>query len=139
MIKNRRLLFFCVYLLLFSMPYLESANDYRVHFQGIENQELLQLIKSASQLSYLQDNPPKTSTALRRRAEGDIPNIESALQSQGYYSSRVEFNINCNITPNVVTILIDPGEVYFFGNVTILPKSLNIAIDKLEIPIGKAA
>ena len=139
MSKNRRLLLLCFYLLLFSMPDLESANDYRVHFQGIENRELLLLVESASQLSSLQDHPPKTATALRRRAEGDIANIESALQSQGYYSSRVEFNINTHTTPSVVNVFVNLGEVYAFGKVAIFPENLSIEIDKLEISAGQAA
>jgi translocation and assembly module TamA len=136
--KNRRLLFFCFYLLLFSMS-LESANEYCVRFQGIENQELLKLIESASQLSCLQDHPPKTIAALRRRAEGDISNIESALQSQGYYSSRVDFAVNSSTTPNLVTVKVDLGELYAFGKVTIIPENLNIEINNLEICEGKAA
>lgn len=138
MSKNRPLLLFCFYLLLFSTS-LEATNDYRVHFQGIENKELLQLVESASQLSCLQDHPTKTATALRRRAEGDIANIESALQSQGYYSSRVEFNINSNITPNVVNVFINLDEVYTFGKIAIFPENLNIEIEKLEIAEGQPA
>ena len=84
------------------------ANSYQVHIEGIQNDELLRIIDSSSQLKKLQDSPPSTSLGLKRRAEGDIANIIDALHSRAYYGASVDLSI----AESIITLHIDPGPIY---------------------------
>lgn len=131
--------FFILCLLVIHLSNLESANEYITRFQGIEEPALLSLVESASQLSCLQTHPPQTSAALRRRADGDIANLKTALQSQGYYSPDVDINLNFEVSPIAITITLHPGPLYAFGNIRLLPENFDISPEMLGIEPGKPA
>jgi len=135
MTHNIKIIFYLFFLLFFAN--IDAANEYRVEFVGIENPDLLKLVESSSQLAYLQEHPPKTHAALQRRAEGDLPNIESALQSLGYYSPHIDFSIDYEASPTLIKMIIDPGAVYRFGQITILPDSLQISAQSIGIEPGR--
>lgn len=84
--------------------------SYDVVFEGVENQDLLNLIRSASQLEKLHDSPPATVLGLKRRAEGDITNLIQALNSQAYYGAVVTYSIDSS--QSKVFVNIQPGPVY---------------------------
>lgn len=94
--------FFC----LFISPTLA----YEVVFEGLKNDQTLELVRSASQLEKLKESPPATLLGLKRRAEGDIANIIQALHSQAYYGAEAHFSLDANRSS--VTIHIQPGPVY---------------------------
>lgn len=141
---SNKLLFIWTPLFSFLISYLSG---YEVIFKGIEDQELLELVESASQLEKLRDSPPATLLGLKRRAEGDLENILQALHSKAHYGAHVDFTIDPN--KNVV-VNIDPGPIYplasfdihFLQNgEEIAPDSLPspICLSTLKIEIGKPA
>lgn len=89
---------------------IASAWSYDVVFEGIENTEILNLVRSASQLEKLKDSPPTTLLGLKRRAEGDMNNILQALHSQAYYGAVSNFEAAQDRSQ--VKISIQLGPVY---------------------------
>ncbi|NIP94971.1 MAG: outer membrane protein assembly factor, partial [Akkermansiaceae bacterium] len=68
--------------------------DYEVTIQGVEDLPALKsLIDKTSLLVTLADNDPETLGALRRRAEGDLPRIRKALNSEGYFNGSASYRI----------------------------------------------
>lgn len=110
-------------LLLFLIVWLPLAafENYTVSFEGVDDEQTLELLKSISQLSALQSNPPGTLAALRRRAEADIINLTQALQSEAYYTPKITLSINDDIEPVQVTLSIDTGPIYPLTDFRLLP------------------
>ncbi len=96
-------------------------SPYIVEYEGISNKELIDLLKSVSQLETLKKHPPATRTALNRRVEADIPNLVKAMQTLGYYKPDISFTVDTQQTPYAIRIFIEPGQVYPFQNFEILP------------------
>ena len=103
--KNIRFPLFFLLLIFFSFFQL-NLFSYEVLFKGVENQELLTLIESSSQLVKLKDSPPTTLLGLKRRAEGDLTNIIQALHSLAYYGAQADFTIEPD--HSIVTVTISP-------------------------------
>ncbi len=124
-------------------------SPYIIEYEGISNKELIDLLKSVSQLETLKKHPPATRTALNRRVEADIPNLVKAMQTLGYYKPDISFTIDTQQTPYVIRVLIDPGQVYPFQSFEILPLPerelfndsplLCISIQDLGITLGHPA
>lgn len=100
-------------LILFFFQFLTlSAVDYIVDFQGFTDNEVKESLLCNSTLKLLENEPPASMVALRRRAESDLPNIVDALHSLGYYNAQVGLDIDDYYDPVHVNILIDTGPVY---------------------------
>lgn len=115
---------------------------YRVEYEGIRNKEVLECIKSISQLETLSAHPPATVTALNRRAEADLPNIVQALQTFAFYRPKVEFDIDSSLSPAVVHVIVQTGPIYRFSNFEIVFETdYDETIDpaRLGIQIGAPA
>lgn len=137
----------CLLILLLTVS-LAAAEPYTVRFVGVDDSDTLALLQSASQLAALQESPPNTLKGLRRRAEADISNILSALQSQAYYTAQADFTINSERTPSEVTIKIDMGPVYLLNDFQIIlipsddacdQKPVVIKLHHLDITLGEPA
>ena len=92
----------------------ESADrgvGYDVHIEGIDDGELLALLRASSQLEALADKPPATMVGLRRRAEDDIARLQTALRSEGYYDASIGMSIESE-APVQVRLIIDSGQRY---------------------------
>src|SRR5712671_1835367 len=68
--------------------------NYRVEITGAEDSELADLLDSVSELKTLEDKPPASEEALRRRADRDLGRLADAAHSVGY--SDVEFSYDVN-------------------------------------------
>lgn len=90
----------------------EQFARYEVSLEGVEDDNLLSILTESSQLFALKDKPPATVVGLRRRAEDDLDRLRTALRSEGYYQSEVNFDIDGNVTPAEVTLKITPGPRY---------------------------
>ncbi|MBN1850449.1 MAG: outer membrane protein assembly factor [Deltaproteobacteria bacterium] len=90
----------------------ENKIPYDVTIQGLENDQLLNLIRKVSETVTHQDEPPVTEGLLRRRVRNDMPIINKALRSKGYYGARVETDVNTSIRPARVVFQIETGPVY---------------------------
>lgn len=108
-------------IILFLSSYSFGVEKYEVVFEGIYNEHLLSLLKSASQLETLQNSPPSTLLGLQRRAENDIKNFVKVLHSQAYYNARVNVDFEFESLPAKVFILIETGEVYPLRTLEIVP------------------
>ncbi|MFI0435467.1 MAG: autotransporter assembly complex family protein [Parachlamydiaceae bacterium] len=130
--SNKKLFIWILLFFLFSI----NLHAYEVLIEGIENQELLSIIKSASQLEKLKTTPPATLLGLKRRAEGDMKNILEALHSQAYYGAHVDFSIGSD--DSQVLIQIEPGPIYPFASFDIhyLQNAEEIPHHSLSSPIS---
>lgn len=117
-----RLKFF--FLLILITPALNASDcsyNYHVEFQGIEDQDTLELLRAASQLVALEDSPPMTLTALRRRAEDDVARLLKALQSLAYYHAKIDLCVDDKQKPLHIALIIDTGPIYPFASLKIIP------------------
>lgn len=128
---NKKVLIWIALFCFFSL----SLWSYEVIFEGVQNEELLKLIKSASQLEKLKESPPATLLGLKRRAEGDMENIIQALHSQAYYGAQTNFSIDSD--QSKVTVNIQPGPIYTFVafNIRYLQNGEEIQGNSLPLPI----
>ncbi|MFQ5729796.1 MAG: autotransporter assembly complex family protein, partial [Waddliaceae bacterium] len=110
-----------------------------VGFSGVQQKETLKLLEKASQLTASQKQPPRTQTALRRRAELDIPNLVKALHSRAHYNAKINLDIDFSTQPISIIYHVDPGPVYPLGGYKVLPESLDILPHQLGISLNKPA
>lgn len=90
----------------------EPRISYATSFTGVEDQELLEILRASSQLLALSDKPPATTVGLRRRAEDDIQRLQTALHSEGYYDGEIALDIDTEVSPATVDLAITPGTRY---------------------------
>ncbi len=143
---NIRLLF-CVMLILGIHSSIFALEQYIVNFKGIQDEEMLMLLKSVSKTVELEQTPPSTNTGLKRRAEADIPHLITALHSLAYYNARVEVDINIAAHPPLVLFDIHTGPIYPLASFKIIPAKSDpntfpyneIEPKDLDINIGQPA
>lgn len=124
-----------------------GTDDYIVYFKGVEDETLLRLLHSASQLIALEASPPTTNMGLKRRAENDIKNFIKVLHSQAYYNARIELEFDFDNSSPTVIVHIDPGVIYPIAEFKVLPEQgsegsfpySSIPLDAFGIEIGKPA
>jgi translocation and assembly module TamA len=85
---------------------------YRADIVGVSDKSLLETLTAVSQLIAEAERPPPTVAAIRRRADADMPRLEEALASLGYYGATVRYDLDATKTPVRVTIHVEPGEPY---------------------------
>ncbi|MFP4070692.1 MAG: autotransporter assembly complex protein TamA [Desulfovibrionales bacterium] len=93
--------------------------SYSVTFQGIDDDDLEELLRAASDAVAYQDNPPLTVNLLRARAREDIPDIEAALESWGYFKASVAVTVREEKAPTEVVFSIEPGPAFRLASVSI--------------------
>lgn len=103
--------------------------DYRVKFEGVDDTEILEALNCASELITLIESPPATETALRRRAEADIPNLIRGLHSFAYYNAKIDFDFKTDCQPALIIVKVDLGPVYPIHSFAIFP-----ACDETDYP-----
>lgn len=84
---------------------------YEVQIVGIEDDGLLTTLEGVSTLAANVERPPPSLAALKRRAEQDVPTLEEAMASFGYYAATVDYAITEG-DPVAVTVTITPGPLY---------------------------
>ncbi len=112
-----------------------KAYGYEVRFQGVEDQDALDLLMQASQLIALKDSSPETYTGLKRRAENDVPLFHDVFQSLGYFNPKIDFAIE----GDCVLFTIEQGPLYTLARYEIRNNPLCITLDDLDIAIGDPA
>ena len=91
--------------------------EYKARVTGFRDRSLQNEIKELTLTFRLADRPPATIGQLRRRVDGDLPRIETILESRGYHDRQVSASINADSSPVQVTFIITPGEVYRYRSV----------------------
>jgi translocation and assembly module TamA len=124
------------------------ADPYEVEITGAPSEEVKALLEETSQLIALEDAPPASGAALRRRGESDIPRLVKVLHSFAYYNAHIDLDYNFEKSPWQVTIRVDSGPVYpikafsvkFLGDSPPLseealsPKTFDVSIGEPALP-----
>jgi translocation and assembly module TamA len=92
---------------------------YEVRFEGVEDEELRQLLEQVSETVRLVDRPPSSLLRLRRRAEDDRARLQQALRSRGHYAASIDVEVDNGTPPARVVFEVDPGPLYQLGEVSI--------------------
>ena len=90
--------------------FYQAAQDigfrYETEFSGVDDKTLRKLLRSASRLVTLEDQPPPTLAALERRVRGDLDRMQKVLRSEGFYAAGVEYRMEPDRKPVRVTLQI---------------------------------
>ena len=97
----------------------DKRPPYIVSIEGISDRALLNLLKAVSETVSLLEKPPVSLSLLNRRVNKDIPVLQKALRSQGYYGARITSKINADVRPIQVIFNIDNGLPYVLESVDI--------------------
>ncbi|WP_020593480.1 autotransporter assembly complex protein TamA [Kiloniella laminariae] len=118
--------------------------EYKVSIDGIPDEKLTELIQLSSRLQQLQDKPPSSLAALKRRAREDEEGFNKVLRSEGFYDNAVAFNLDETKTPIDIAYNIEPGPQFRLSSFQVkttrghaLPQT--ITLDTLGIKIGMNA
>ena len=121
---SRRLLLIIIVSVLFAEP-LQANNGvyYKTVINGVEDREIRRLIQQGSETISLQDQPPMSPTLLRRRAEQDLPWIDSVLKTHGFFNSTTKISLRKQEEVLLVIFSIEPGPLYVIEkcSVTVSP------------------
>lgn len=77
--------------------------------------ETADLLRRASNLAALADQPVETAAGLERRIAADKARLEAALRSQGYYAATVAIAADMAAAPAALRVSAAPGPRYVFG------------------------
>jgi translocation and assembly module TamA len=112
--------------------------NYRTEITGVEDNELADLLEKISELKTLEDKPPVSEEALRRRADRDLGRLADAAHSLGYWDAEFSYDLDTAAQPAQVTVTVKPGLLYHVASVKVLGpdgQSLSISLDKKEVPL----
>ena len=97
----------------------DIAVQYNVSSTGITDSELRKFIEDISDTISLKERPPASLSLLQKRIEQDIPRMISGLRSRGYYSARVDYDLNTGARPVNVRFRITPGPPFILKSVDV--------------------
>ncbi len=93
---------------------------YRTTIEGASESDLSDLLDQVSQLKALENRPPPSEEALRRRAESDLGRLADAARSLGYWDAKLSYKIDTNDRPAQVAVTVAPGPLYHVAKVVVL-------------------
>src|ERR1700751_2441113 len=94
--------------------------NYSAEITGAEDSELASLLDKVSELKTLEDKPPVSEEALRRRADRDLARLADAAHSLGYWDADFSYDIDTAADPAKVTVTVKPGLLYHVASVKVL-------------------
>ena len=112
--------------------------NYRAEITGAEDSELASLLDKVSELKTLEDKPPVSEEALRRRADGDLGRLADAAHSLGYWDADFSYDVDTSGETAKVTVTVKQGALYHVASVTVLGpdgKSLSVPRDGEMLPL----
>src|SRR6266478_5978955 len=112
--------------------------DYRVEITGADDSELADLLDSVSELKTLEDKPPASEEALRRRADRDLERLADAAHSLGYWDAESSYDVNTEAEPAKVAVTVKPGPLYHVASVKVVgPRGqpLSVPEDEKKLPL----
>ena len=107
---------------------------YELAIEGVDDDELRDLLDEVSETRRLIDRPPPSLARLQRRAEDDRARLQRALRSRGYYGATLDLEIDADASPVRVVFRVDPGPVYRLRNVAIevVPPDADVPLPSLS-------
>lgn len=117
---------FCRWILALSLFFSASLYadiPYDIRFQGVPNSDIVKTMESMSTLVSLRDRYPSTITALRRRAEADLPTLVDVMHSFSYYEAEITYSIQQCGERALVMIHVKAGPPYMLADFYALPYS----------------
>ncbi len=120
----------------------DIAYTTEIGLQGTDDPALLATLREVSQLVALEDRPPASEAALRRRTEEDVERLKTVAQAAGYWTPRLDYTVDTTATPAHVTVTVTPGPLFRLssvafrtpsGEIPALPAQLGPAAFGLEI------
>lgn len=134
--------------ILFPISIWATKLQYEVRFSGLENPNVLQDLKNASDLVSLADRPPATVNGLQFRAAADIPNLLEVMRAYAYYDAVISYKIIADEGKYFVELSIQSGERYTLGSYEIfhgdcsdnspIPRCPDLTACHLGLKIGEA-
>src|SRR3984893_3583263 len=112
--------------------------NYRVEITGAEDSELADLLDSVSELKTLEDKPPASEEALRRRVDRDLGRLADAAHSLGYWDAEFSYDVNTEAEPAKVVVTVKPGPLYHVASVKVVGldgQPLSIPQDEKKLPL----
>ena len=109
---------------------------YDVEITGVEDSSLADLLDEVSELKSLEDRPPPSEEALRRRADRDLDRLQHAAHSLGYWNAQFSYEIDAN--PVKVVVVAHPGPLYRISSIDVLGpagKPIIVPIDQDAPPL----
>ena len=94
-----------------------GPKPYHLEVRGDMDAALREVLLSVSDTQSLQDRPPASPEMLDRRARLDIPQMQRALRSEGYYDGHVEARVDHTATPPLVVFEVRTGPPYILHTV----------------------
>lgn len=112
-----------IYLLLIFLflgaPVYAQGIRYRVEFNGIENNELLERISELSKTLDLSEQPAESITLLKKRAKKDAELFDRLLKAEGYFRTEISEEIKQDMNPVLLSFHFDGNTRFAIGSVNI--------------------
>ncbi len=136
--RGRRLAAAAALLTLLPIAAGRAEVRYRTKIEGAAPSNLADLFDQVSQLRALENRPPPSGEALRRRAEADLGRLADAAHSLGYWDAHFSYDIDIAEKPAQVTVKVTPGPLYHVASVTVLGpegKPLELPANTAPLPL----
>jgi len=112
--------------------------NYRAEITGAEDSDLASLLDKVSELKTLEDKPPVSEEALRRRADRDLERLADAAHSLGYWDADFSYDVDTSAETAKVTVTVKQGPLYHVASVKVLGpdrQPLSIPQDGEKLPL----
>jgi translocation and assembly module TamA len=112
--------------------------NYRAEITGAEDSDLASLLDKVSELKTLEDKPPVSEEALRRRADRDLERLADAAHSLGYWDADFSYEVDTSAETAKVTVTVKQGPLYHVASVKVLGpdgQPLSIPQDGEKLPL----
>lgn len=94
--------------------------NYRAEITGAEDSDLAALLDKVSELKTLEDKPPASEEALRRRADRDLGRLADAAHSLGYWDAEFSYDVDTSAETAKVTVTVKQGPLYHVASIKVL-------------------
>jgi translocation and assembly module TamA len=102
-----------------SLGVARAEVPYAVDITGLEDSQVKGDVEATSQLVKLNDRPPASVAALRRRADDDMPRLKQVVEAAGYRAAAIDYAVDEAASPVKITVKVTPGPLYHLETVTL--------------------